>query len=182
MRWIRSVTMMACVGAFAGACRETPLLAPQPGVVANVPGGAVRADIVEQPLALDGSVTFVVRVRSRNVALSAFQGAVTFTPGSFDLVSIDVPVRDGESYLFNPEEVAAGRIRFAALSPTSFAESYAQDGVETLRITVRPRRPVAEAALAATLDVASVESGAALDTEQLLPSRYVKPSKSDGTQ
>jgi hypothetical protein len=174
MQSVRILVVVGFVAAAAGACRETPLLAPMPGAQAGVPGGTVRAEITEEALEADGALTLVVRVRARNAALSAYQGAVTFTPGAFELVSISAPERAGESYLFNPTEFEAGRIRFAAMSPVPFADVNAVGGIEAFRVTVRPLRPLAEANLAATVDIASLENGASLTSEQLLPSRYLK--------
>lgn len=174
MQSSRTIALVALVALAAGACRETPLLAPAPGAQAGAPTGTVRAEITEESLEADGALTLVVRVRTRNARLSAYQGALTFTPGAFELVSISAPERAGESYLFNPEEVELGRIRFAAMSPTPFANVNAEEGIEAFRVTVRPRLPADQANLAATVDVASIENGAALTTEQLLPSRYLK--------
>jgi hypothetical protein len=171
---VRGAMLLMFVVAAVGSCREVPLLAPFPGAEAAAPTASVRADIVEGAPEADGLLTFAVRVRSRDLSLSAFQGVLTFAPGAFELVSMSTPQRGGETYLFNPEEFSAGRVRFAALSPTTFADALAGDGVEALRVTVRPLRPIDEANLSATLDVAGRESGASIDAARLLPSQLVR--------
>jgi hypothetical protein len=167
---IRSMTaLLVCALAVVG-CREVPILTSPVVVPADVPRGAVRADIVQEPLAADGSVTFVVRVRTRDVVLSAFQGVVTFSPGAFELVGVTATDRSGETRLFNEAAFAHGRIRFAAMTPTTFAPA-PEEGIEAFRFTVRPLRAIAEANLEATVEVASEEEGVALDAGSFLVSR-----------
>jgi len=172
---IRSMSaLLVCALAVVG-CREVPILTSPVVVPADVPPGAVRAEIVQEPLGADGSVTFVVRVRTRDRALSAFQGVVTFSAGAFELVDVTATDRGGETRLFNEEEFAHGRIRFAAMTPTTFA-SAPEEGIEAFRFTVRPLRAVAEADLEAKLEVASEEDGVALDVGSFLVSRLLRAS------
>lgn len=170
---IRSMSALLVCALTVAGCREVPILTSPIVVPADVPRGAVRADVVQEPLEADGAVTFVVRVRSRDVMLSAFQGMVTFSAGAFELVRVTAPDRSGETRLFNEEEFAQGRIRFAAMTPTTFA-STPEEGIEAIRFTVRPLRAVAEADLSATLEVASEEEGVALDAGSLLMSRLLR--------
>lgn len=170
----RSMFVFALVLAATTACRETPLLAPEPGVESGVSDGAVRVDIVEGTLEADGSQTLVVRLRARSLGVSSYQGTLSFTPGSYELLSITTPDRSGESYLFNTEEFAAGRLRFAALSLTTFAGANMDSGIEAFRVTVRPLRPAGDADLAAQMEVAGLENGMPLTPDQLLPSRVVR--------
>jgi hypothetical protein len=140
-------------------------------LISSVPPGVVQSAIQQEATAPDGSITFSVRVLSNQVGVSAYQGAVTFAPGAFELVSADPPANAGaEGHIINTEGFAAGRIRFAAFTPTSFRETTSGDGVEALRLTVRPLRPVDDANLVASLDVVSGETGMSVQASRVQPS------------
>lgn len=144
--------------------------ADQP-LIASVPPGIVQPAIQQEPISPDGSITFSIRVLANQVGVSAYQGAVTFTPGAFELVSADAPPSSGgEGHLINAADFAQGRIRFAAFTPTTFRESTSGDGVEAMRITVRPLRPVDDADLVANLDVVSGETGVSVQPNRVLSS------------
>ena len=148
-------------------------LANQP-LIASVPPGVVQSAIQQGPTASDGSITFSVRVLANQVGVSAYQGAVTFAPGAFELVSADSPPgTGGEGYLVNAEGFAQGKIRFAAFTPTTFRETAIGDGIEALRITVRPLRPVDDADLVASLDVVSGETGISVQANRVQSSHGI---------
>jgi hypothetical protein len=131
----------------------------------------VQPAIQQEPLSADGTVTFVIRVLANQVGVSAYQGVVTFSPGAFELVDVHAPAGLGsESHLLNSEGFDQGRVRFAAFTPTSFAGTNIGDGVEALRLTVRPLRPVEDSNLIATLDVVSGETGAPVAATNVLAS------------
>jgi hypothetical protein len=143
-------------------------------LISSVPPGVVQPAIQQGPLAPDGSITFSVRVLSNQVGVSAYQGAVTFAPGAFELVSADAPAgAGGDGYLINTDEFASGRIRFAAFTPTTFRETTSGDGVEAMRLTIRPLRPVDDANIVAALDVVSGETGISVQANRVLPSSGV---------
>ena len=180
----------AALGAFAVGCHGdrsvapvdgpaevptgTPAGAPTRNLSALVPAGSVQSAIQQEPTAADGSITFVVRVMAQGVGVSAYQGAVTFVPGVFQLVSITAPPGRGEEvFAVNPGEFAAGRIRFAACAATTFVGTDVGDGVEAFRFTVRTLGSVASANLASTLSVVGLETGVGLAAERLLASPAV---------
>lgn len=165
----------------AGCSGDSPVAehqqVDQQPLVASVPPGVVQSAIQQGPVASDGSITFSVRVLANQVGVSAYQGAVTFAPGAFELVSADPPASaGGEGHLINTNDFAQGRIRFAAFTPTTFRETTIGDGVEALRITVRPLRPIDDANLVATLDVVSGETGVSVQPARLLSSQGIIPS------
>jgi hypothetical protein len=144
--------------------------ASQP-LISAVPPGVVQPAIQQEPIAPDGSITFSVRVLANHVAVSAYQGKVTFAPGAFELISVDTPPSaGGEGHFVNAEQFHEGLIRFAAFTPTTFHESTSGDGVEALRLTVRPLRPVDDADLVAELDVVSGETGVSVQANRVLTS------------
>ena len=183
--------VVATIGVFAVACHGdrpvSPLAAgptdlpdgtqaavPGTGLSALVPSGSVQVAIQQQPTAADGSITFIVRVVSNGVGVSAYQGAVTFAPGVLQLVSLAVPPGNGdEVYVVNPGDFAAGRLRFAACAATTFAGTDLGDGLEAFRFVVRPAGSLASANLTATLGVVGTETGAGLAAQRLLPSAGV---------
>jgi hypothetical protein len=146
-------------------------------LISSVPPGIVQPAIQQEPIAPDGSITFSVRVLSNQVGVSAYQGVITFAPGAFELVSADSPPSiGGTGHLVNTEGFSAGRIRFAAFTPTTFRETTIGDGVEALRLTVRPLRPVDDANIVATLDVVSGETGISVQANQVLSSSGIVSS------
>jgi hypothetical protein len=140
-------------------------------LISTVPPGVVQPAIQQGAIASDGSITFSIRVLANQVGVSAYQGAITFAPGAFELVSADTPPSvGGEGHLINTEGFDEGRVRFAAFTPTTFHESTNGDGVEALRLTVRPLRPVDDADLVAELDVVSGETGVSVQANRVLTS------------
>jgi hypothetical protein len=143
-------------------------------LASTVPSGAAQAAILQDPPASDGSVTFTVRVAAKDVGLSAYQGNVTFTPGTLQLQSFSVPSGAGsEVYVVNQADFASGHIRFAACSATTFAGATEGDGVVAFRFTVRSSSNLAAANIAASLSVVGTESGTGLAPENVLGSAGV---------
>lgn len=185
-----AVTVAACLGVLVSACYSDPTVAPDDHPVAApvaptparpvaslaslVPAGGVQAAILEDAPAADGSVTFTVRVVAKDVGVSAYQGAVTFAPGTLQAQSFAVPPGDGnEVYAVNPAEFAAGRIRFAACSATTFAGTDVGDGVVAFRFTVRAQSNFGAANIGVGLTVVGTESGAGIAAEHVLQSTGV---------
>jgi hypothetical protein len=122
--------------------------------------GAVVAVVASEPPNADGTVTFALRVRAPGVSVSAFQGAVRFAPGAFELVAMTSASSGGdEMYIVNAADFAAGTIRYAAFTPRAFAAVSSEDGVEVMRVTVRVLRPIATADVGTTLEAAAGPDG-----------------------
>ena len=138
-------------------------------LTAGVPSGAVRPVI--QSLAGDapGTVAYVIHIVSRDVPLSAYQGVLTFPPGSFEMVDVVVPAgATGEMRVINRTAVDSGWIRFAAFAPERFAEDVA------FTVIVRPLGGGLAVVPQATLQVVGVgEQGKALQSSLLLVSEGV---------
>ncbi len=157
-----------------GTPTGTPTDGPGGNLSSLVPSGSVQSAIQQLPPAADGSITFIVRIVAQGVGVSAYQGAVTFVPGTIQLVSVSTPQGQGdEVYAVNSADFASGRIRFAACSATTFAGTDVGDGVEAFRFTVRSMGPLANANLGAALSVVGMESGVGLGADHLLGSPAV---------
>ena len=167
---------VASVALVAAGCQDDHPVAPAPALTTTVPRGGVQAAIQQEPLATDGSITFVVRVMTKDVVMSSYQGTVSFAPGALQLVSAKAPQSaDGEAYFLNSAEFAAGRIRFASFTAKSFVGTDAGNGVEAFRFTVRPLRPLEQANLVATLDIVGKETGVGVAADRL----YASPGVHD---
>lgn len=169
--------------ALLAACRgdlTSPSEAPEAAlpVVPPAPPPASRgAEVrVERVLdAADGTVTFVVRMYPGDDAVSAFQGRVLFPSGSLELVSHTTPgAQGGNIFLANSSTAADGHIRFAAFTQSHFAGP--DGGVETMRFTVRPVRPLADSELAVALDVVGTAAGSTVRTAGYGANRHAADS------
>jgi hypothetical protein len=155
------------------ACRERAPTAPPVDLVKTIPMGAAQVIVEQQPASAAGSLTFVVRVLSNGVKMGAYQGAVTFVPGAFELVSVETPKDAGSDYyIVNSSAFAEGRIRFAAYTTEAFS------GTEAFRVTVKPLRPVSQAMLAGALEVAGEVTGSAVPAARLKPSQGIHDAMS----
>ena len=111
---------------------------------------ATEVQLRVEQTAFDGTITYSVRVRSTSRTLSSFQGALTFTPGAFDVRSAEAATGGGAVILLNTNDLANGRIRFAAYTQTAFDGS--GDGKEVFRFTSRQIRD-GDVFMSPTLDV-----------------------------
>jgi hypothetical protein len=182
MSTTKFVSLLGATALAVAGCRDGGLGGPVPNGPVNLPHGAVQAVVLEDTTAQDGSRTYIVRVVSRDVVVSSYQGVVTFPAGAFTLVSTGTPTgQSGETYVLNPAGFAQGRIRFAALTTTEFAGVGTGDGVEAFRFAVRPADPTAQPNVSATLDVVGTDVGRAVGADRVLASPAVKlltaPSK-----
>ncbi|MDB4908590.1 MAG: hypothetical protein JWO05_3374 [Gemmatimonadetes bacterium] len=140
----------------------------------TVPTGAVQVLVQQQPVTTPGRLTFAVKVLTKDVSVGAYQGALTFEPGSFELVSIEsASAKDGEFHIVNSSEFAKGRIRFAAYATESF------DGSDAFTITVKPLVPLENAKLVGALDVAGEVTGAAVSKTMLQSSRGILEARTN---
>ncbi len=163
--------MVALTTAVATACQGDHPAAPGPTPGTIIPHGTVQATIQQEPLAADGSVTFIVRVMTNGVVMSSYQGSVTFAPGAFELVSVKAPQStNGEAYFLNSSEFANGRIRFASFTPNHLPAPTRGTGIEAFRFTVRAARPLEQANLLATLDIVGQDTGVGVAADRLYAS------------
>jgi hypothetical protein len=166
-RWALVFAALLC------GCHGDSPAAPEPAAEPDSPESpdtvtmppAARGASVEVSAVTDtaaGTITFVVRINPNGVAISSFQGRVTFDPAAFDLVSHVLPSgQSGQAFLANTTMFAEGRIRFAAFTPLAFSADSA--GFEALRFTVRPRGDDTESP-EGTLDVVGTPAGARMAT------------------
>ena len=152
------------------ACRDDQLAAaPLSALTAALPSGSVEAVIQQEAGPTPGTVQLTVRVLAKDNVIAAYQGALTFTVGAFDPVSVSTPNgTDGEAHLVNSTDVAAGRLPFAAYAPERFGTD------EAFSLVVRPILPLDAMHLRAALDVAGVASGRALAATSLRRSAGVR--------
>ena len=167
-RWFSLVAPFLTLA--VAACLETPpLTAPLSALTAALPSGAVEAVIQQEAGPSPGTVRLTVRVLARDTVLAAYQGALTFAPGAFELVSVSTPDgTDGETHLVNSSTLPAGRLPFAAYAPERFGTD------EAFSVVVRPTLPLDAMHLSAALDVAGVASGRALAGTSLRRSAGVR--------
>jgi len=152
------------------ACRDDQIAtAPLSVLTAALPSGAVEAVIQQERGPAPGTVRLTVRVLAKDTVLAAYQGALTFAVGAFEVVSVSTPVgSDGEVHLVNSTDLAAGRLPFAAYAPERFSTD------EAFSVVVRPTLPLDAMHLSAALDVAGVASGRALAGTSLRRSAGVR--------
>ncbi len=124
--------------------------------------GSVRAVVEQAPRAADGTITVVVRARTHDVELGAYQGALRYAPGSVTVVRVSAPSGDGTRVL-NPADSASGVLRFAGFTVTRFRSD------TLMTVVLRPTRGIEAARLRVELDVASDVSGRALPRDSVLP-------------
>ncbi len=160
MRFLRLATTGLALLAVS-ACRDAGMTSPGVDLTRLIPMGSAQVVIQQEAGPEPGTMTFVVRVLARRDDLAAYQGSVRFAPGSFELLATLAPEGvDGEMHLVNAEP-DAGRIRFAAFATEDFATT------EAFRFVVRPTGSLAAMRLGASLDVAGIVGGAALEAAQL---------------
>jgi hypothetical protein len=156
-RWSSRLAASLLALTVAGCHDATPLTAPLRALTAALPAGSVEAVIQQEAGPTPGTVRLTVRVLAKDTVLAAYQGALTFTAGAFELVSVSTPEgTDGEAHLVNSTTLAAGRLPFAAYAPERFGTD------EAFSLVVRPTLPLDAMHLSAALDVAGVASGRAL--------------------
>ena len=155
--------------AFAlGACADKQAPVAPTNLVSVVPVGNVEVMLQEQPSTASGTQVFAVRVVANDVPLGAYQGAVHFSAGAFQLVSVETPQVDGEYHVVNSADFAKGTIRFAAYTTEQFK------GNEAFRITVKPLVSIADAHLAGALDVAGEVTGTPIASARLKQSQGIR--------
>lgn len=167
-RWYSLVAPLLTLA--MAACRDDQIAsAPLSALTAALPSGSVEAVIQQEAGPTPGTVRLTVRVLAKDTVIAAYQGALTFTAGAFELVSVSTPEgTDGEAHLVNSTTLAAGRLPFAAYAPERFGTD------EAFSVVVRPTLPLDAMHLSAALDVAGVASGRALAATSLRRSAGVR--------
>ena len=141
--------------AMAGALTGMLTLAQAPSVRAVVEMGRPAAD---------GTVVIAVRLPAEGTRLGSYQGTLRFAPGSLRVVQVAAPRGGDATRLVNAADTTTGVIRYAGFTVTRFAH----DTVLTLR--VRPMRPLPQAQVVATVEVAADSAGTRIPRDRLLPS------------
>jgi hypothetical protein len=168
-RWYSLVAPLLTLA--VAACRDDQMIvsAPLSALTAALPSGSVEAVIQQEAGPTPGTVRLTVRVLAKDTVIAAYQGALTFTAGAFELVSVSTPEgNDGEAHLVNSTTLAAGRLPFAAYAPERFGTD------EAFSVVVRPTLPLDAMHLSAVLEVAGVASGRALAATSLRRSAGVR--------
>jgi hypothetical protein len=157
---LRLLSLAALSLAFA-ACTDEGT----PGAITAVPPvpeGAVQAMIQQTAGPEEGTMTYTVRIIAGDQAFAAYQGALTFVPGSMEVLRVTTPRGlDGETHLVNVGEAANGLVRFAAYAPEKFGTD------EAFSIVVRPKTDMADAKMVASLEVAGQAEGKAYERTAL---------------
>jgi hypothetical protein len=168
-RWSSRLAASLLALAVAGCRDEHFASAPLSALTDALPSGSVEAGIQQEAGPTPGTVRLTVRVLAKDTVVAAYQGALTFTAGAFELVSVTTPEgTDGEAHLVNSATLAAGRLPFAAYAPERFGTD------EAFSLVVRPILPLDAMHLRAALDVAGVASGRALAATSLRRSAGVR--------
>lgn len=152
MRTSAALWALALMAGVAGSCTDSSVAAPATHNALPLVAGEVRAEVTPESV-IDGLTTFVVRIRTRDVTVSSYQGAVRFRAGAMDLVTVTTPSAGNAAYVVNSTSFAAGRVPFVVFSTSSFAGTETDEGVEVFRFTARVRGSAAPPAVTASLDV-----------------------------
>jgi hypothetical protein len=174
IRPTQRVRFLAAVGGAMlalSACRDHEVAAP--GFDANeiVPIGAVQPIVVREPGTQAGESILTVRVHGMGIDVGAYQGVLTFDTSAVTVIRIEAPTIDGEFRVVNDEELASGRIRFAAFTAEKLSSDLA------FRVTIRTPANWESAALRARLDVAGDVTGAAISESALRGTSAVYDSR-----
>ena len=158
----------AAIALTLAACYERSPLTPQDNLARAVPAGAIQM-FVQQESSEGSQYTFVVRVVANGVKMGAYQGALTFVPGTLELVGVETPkTGNADFHIVNASAFAQGRIKFAAYTTADVF-----GGSEALRVRVKALKSMNDAQLAGRLDVAGEVSGAPVSKNKLLASRGI---------
>lgn len=160
-------TLAIAGAALLAACYERAPAGPDQRLISAVPDGAVQV-VLQQQSVSGNEVTLVARIVGNGIDVGAYQGEVSFVPGSLELVGITTPTADNEMHIVNPQDAARGRIRFAAYTTAS---AFTTSEAFTLRVTAP--RGLADAKLVGTLEVVGEPAGRAVAKNKLLASRGV---------
>jgi hypothetical protein len=169
VRRLLSVRPLAFAASFAliAGCYEHAN-APEERLISAVPSGSVQI-VVQQESSSGDELTLVARVVGNDVKVGAYQGEVTFVPGTLELLGIETPTVENELHIANPSSFAQGRIRFAAYTTASAFTSS-----EAFRIRVKAVHSLADATFVGKLEVVGEPTGHAVSKTKLLASRGIR--------
>lgn len=150
----QSRTALLAVLLSAAACKDQPPTEPVASPITLVAPGTVQV-IIQQDRQVSGeAAVFVVRVVGSGVPLAAYQGRITFAPGTMEVLSVVTPdAVDGDYRIVNATDASKGLIRFAGYSTGTLAST------EAFRISARLRDGVSTLKLEGALDVAAEGAG-----------------------
>lgn len=166
LRSLLSLATLASSVALA-ACYERGPSGPEQNLISAVPAGAVQV-IVQQESSSGDELTLVARVVGNDVKVGAYQGEVTFVPGTLELLGVETPTVDNEMHIANPATFKQGKIRFAAYTTASAFTSS-----EAFRVRVKAVHSLADASLVGKLEVVGEPTGHAVSKTKLLSSRGI---------
>lgn len=159
---IASLALIAVAG-----CYERGPDAPDQSLISAIPSGSVQV-VVQQESSSDGELTLVARVVGNSIKVGAYQGEVTFVPGTLELLGSTTPTVENELHIINPSTFAQGKIRFAA-----YTTAAAFTSSEAFRIRVKAVHTLADAGLVGSLQVVGEPTGRSVSKTKLLASRGI---------
>lgn len=164
-RSLLSVASFALV--VSAGCYERGPDAPDQNLISAIPNGAVQV-VVQQESASGDELTLVARVVGNGIKVGAYQGEVTFVPGTLELLGTTTPTVDKELHIVNPTTFAQGKIRFAG-----YTTAAAFTSSEVFRMRVKAVHALADANLVGSLEVVGEPTGHAVSKTKLLASRGI---------
>jgi hypothetical protein len=155
--------VLAVLSVVALGCLDERTPGPATSPVAGSSNGVAQAVVLLEPGATATNAVLTVRVLSADMTLGAYQGAVTFDAGAFELIEASLPTAaSGQFNVVNTGSVAAGVIRFAGYATERFATT------EAFHLRVRPKRDLSQVSFVARLDAVGTMTGASLNKSRLL--------------
>src|SRR5437016_1029780 len=132
---MRSRMVLLALLAFLGACRDDGVALLAPPVLLE---SGVQAYLIQEAGSTSTRVVLTVRVDSKDINYTAYQGRLEFIPGSFEVLEASTPVGDGYRVV-NTSSAAIGVIRFAGFTSDGFSQPVA------VRLVVKPTRALSNA-------------------------------------
>lgn len=154
---MRARHLLAVLLGSIAACEQSAPV--NPIVPAPEPIG-VRAYVVEEPGGTPDRITLTIHVRGQGVDVAAYQGRLEYAADAMEILESSAP-GDG-TRLVNPK-AGAGIVRFAGFSTATFASTAAAT------LVVHPLKPLAQANLVTSLQIAGRSSGSAVSKSLLVP-------------
>jgi hypothetical protein len=135
---------------------------------AQAPAAAkVAVVVVREQEGPGGRVVLNIVIRATDVVLGSYQGSFRYDPTVLEVDSATT-VPDGYRVV-NTAGAKQGAIRFAGFTTSKFGDDRA------VRIVARLRKPIAEARIEASLDVAGDVEGHAIPRGAMTPARGTVP-------
>jgi hypothetical protein len=151
------LTMIAGAGCNDAAAPSAAVIAPLP-----LGGSAVRSYVVQESGSTADRVLLTIHVDSRDVGVAAYQGHLSFDPGSLEITEATTP-SDGNR-LVNAS-AGAGLVRFAGFAEERFGSTAA------VHLVVKPLKSLDLANIVVSLDVVGQATGIAVSKEKIVATR-----------